>query len=108
MNFINKNPRPSSSRVAPLVSTVVNPELIDGLYASGLTTGLLNTSTLVTKVGELAQVIFLADVSYWTLTGDKLTVNGGDQKPFVLTFISKAEAELAEVRLTNMINGSSY
>lgn len=108
MNFINKNPRYSPSRTASTTSAVATPESIDGLLASGLTTGLLNTSALVSKAGDLAQTISLADVSYWTITGDKLTINGGDQKPFNLTFTNASEASLAEVRLHNMMNGSSY
>lgn len=107
MIFINKQPRYSPSRTAETVEANT-PETIDGLLATGLTTGLVSTSMLVSKEGTLAQTISLADVSYWIKTGDKIVINSGDQKPFNLSFTDITEAGLAEVRLHNMMNGSSY
>ena len=84
------------------------PETVEGLLSTDITTGLLKTTILVSLSGSIVQTISMADLSAWTVTGNKLTLYSQDNKQIILTFNTTSDAQNAELRIADMLNGGTY
>jgi len=99
--FISKDRREAASETVQ--APVPTPEVINGLIATNVKTHIQNQSVVVAVGTEIEALFLLSNLIGWVLEGTKIIIKG--LIDITLVFINKTEAEAAEIRLANALNG---
>jgi hypothetical protein len=107
IEFLNRKNQ-SKSKPTSATPNPIPVVAITGLLGSNIKTSLVKVSAkVVSSSGDLVYHIVLNKISDWHLSGSNLIINGVDGiESITLGFISQSEAEIGELRLTQLINGA--